>query len=244
MVHCVRRLILPAALVVLIALVSAGRVSTPTDVRAAFDPNGPAFDELSLFDTSTTPAPVKQPPRLLAGTNSHSLPADPAARNGYCVDVNIDGVTPVESFIIPSSAFGFLLTASDPIDPNASASVNIPVPAAGTYVYGAVVGAGAAVLNAATPGASPTSQHVRGEAADIVVPGWTDGRLRDLWAWIGWRSGIAYGQVIYEDRRPDAEGGAWLHVSLGAPWRGAARCGQRLTWDPAAGYRRWTAAPW
>ena len=99
-------------------------------------------------------------------------------------------------------------------------------------------------LNAATPGASPTSQHVRGEAADIVVPGWTDGRLRDLWAWIGWRSGIAYGQVIYEDRRPDAEGGAWLHVSLGAPWRGAARCGQRLTWDPTHEYRAWTAVPW
>lgn len=155
MVHCLRRLVLPAALVLFVALVSAGRVSTPTDVRAAYDPNGPAFDELSLFDTSTTPAPVKQPPRLLAGTNSHSLPADPAARNGYCVDVNIDGVTPVQSFTIPSSAFGFLLTASDPIDPNAPASVNVPVPTSGTYVYGAVAGAaGAAVLNAATPGSA------------------------------------------------------------------------------------------
>jgi len=154
MVHCVRRLILPAALVLLVALVSAGRVSTPTGVRAAYDPNGPAFDELSVFDTGTTPAPVKQPPRLLAGTNSHSLPADAAARNGYCVDVNIDGVTPEQSFTIPSSAFGFLLTASDPIDPNAPASVNVPVPAAGTYVYGGVVGAGAAVLNAATPGSA------------------------------------------------------------------------------------------
>lgn len=154
MVHCVRRLLLPAALVLLIALVSAGRVSTPTDVRAAYDPNGPAFDELSVFDTGTTPAPVKQPPRLLAGTNSHSLPADAAARNGYCVDVNIDGVTPVQSFTIPSSAFGFLLTASDAIDPNAPASVNVAVPAAGTYVYGGAVGAGAAVLNAATPGSA------------------------------------------------------------------------------------------
>lgn len=154
MVHFVRRLILPAALVLLIALVSAGRVSTPTDVRAAYDPNGPAFDELSLFDTGTTPAPVKQPPRLLAGTNSHSLPADPAARNGYCVDVNIDGVTPVQSFTIPSSAFGFLITASDPIDPSSPASVSVPVPDAGIYVYGGAVGAGAAVLNAATPGSA------------------------------------------------------------------------------------------
>lgn len=97
-------------------------------------------------------------------------------------------------------------------------------------------------LNAATPGASKTSQHVRGEAADFVVPGWTDGQLRVLWAWIGWTSRIPFGQVIYEDRRPDSEGGAWIHVSLGAPWREAKRCGQRLTWDPPHGSLRAEAA--
>ena len=99
-----------------------------------------------------------------------------------------------------------------------------------------------AALNAATPGASPTSQHVLGQAADIVVPYWTDAQLRELWAWVAFRSGLPFGQVIHEDRRPGAEGGAWLHVSLGAPWRAAARCGQALTWTPAEGYVRRTGA--
>lgn len=93
-------------------------------------------------------------------------------------------------------------------------------------------------LNAATPGASKTSQHVRGEAADIAVPGWTDAQLRDLWAWIAFESGLPYGQCIYEDKRPGEDGGAWIHVSLGAPRRKADRCGQALTWTPDEGYVR------
>ena len=157
MVRASRRLLLSAALLVLVVLVSAGRVTAPSAVRAAYDPGKPAFDELSQFDTSTTPGPVRQPPRLLAGTNSHALPADAAARNGYCLDVNIDGVTPVESFTIPTSALGFLVTAFEPIDPANPATpptMTVPVPSAGTYVYGATTGAGAAVLNAATPGSA------------------------------------------------------------------------------------------
>jgi zinc D-Ala-D-Ala carboxypeptidase len=94
------------------------------------------------------------------------------------------------------------------------------------------------------PGASPTSQHNLGQAADIVVPGYTEAQLRDLWRWIGWRSGLAYGQVILEDKRPaDPTSGAWIHVSLGAPWRSASRCGQRLTWSPTEGYRTHTLEP-
>lgn len=92
-------------------------------------------------------------------------------------------------------------------------------------------------LNAATTGASKTSQHTRGEAADIQVHGFTDGQLRDLFDWIAWESGLPFGQVIYEDKRPHDEGGAWIHVSLGAPWRAEARCGQVLTWTPASGYQ-------
>lgn len=157
MVRASRRFLFPAALVLFAALVSAGRVSVPTEVRAAYDPAGPAFDELSQFDTSTTPGPVRQPPRLLAGTNSHALPADAAARNGYCLDVNVDGVTPVQSFSIPTQSLGFLVTAFDPIDPANPATpptMQVPLPSAGTYVYGATTGAGAAVLNAATPGSA------------------------------------------------------------------------------------------
>lgn len=92
--------------------------------------------------------------------------------------------------------------------------------------------------NAATPGASATSQHCFGEAADIAVPGYNDAQLADLADWIGTSGAFPFGQVIFEDARPGSEGGAWIHVSLGAPYRSASRCGQRLTWSPAAGYRR------
>lgn len=93
-------------------------------------------------------------------------------------------------------------------------------------------------------GGSPTSQHMRGEAADIHVPGWTEAQLWDLWRWIGWRSRLPYGQVIAEDSRPsDPASGMWLHVSLGPPWRLASRSGERLTWTPARGYVRHTVEP-
>lgn len=98
-------------------------------------------------------------------------------------------------------------------------------------------------LNAATAGASATSQHTLGQAADICVPGWTDAQLRELWKWIGWQSGLPFGQAISEDKRPDQEGGAWVHISLGTPWREAKRCGQRLTWDPTNKYRTWSQPP-
>lgn len=98
--------------------------------------------------------------------------------------------------------------------------------------------------NTATPGSSKTTQHVSGEAADFSVPGFTDAELRDLWLWIGWRSGLPFGQVIFEDRRPDEPNkGAWIHVSLGAPYRPAAKCGMRLTWTPAEKYLNWSAQP-
>jgi zinc D-Ala-D-Ala carboxypeptidase len=91
--------------------------------------------------------------------------------------------------------------------------------------------------NDVTKGSSPVSQHLCGEAADLHVPGWDDDQLRALWSWIGHTSGLPFGQVIFEDRRPDARfEGAWLHVSLGAPYRSASLCGERLTWTPD-GYR-------
>lgn len=98
-------------------------------------------------------------------------------------------------------------------------------------------------LNAATAGASTTSQHSLGQAADIAVPGWADAQLAGLWRWIGWESRLPFGQVIFEDKRPGDPGGAWIHVSLGAPWRPADRSGQRMTWTPSQGYRTWTDPP-
>jgi hypothetical protein len=99
-------------------------------------------------------------------------------------------------------------------------------------------------LNAATPGASSTSQHVRGEAADLVIVGGSEADLWDLWRWIGWASPLRFGQVIFEDARPaDPNGGAWIHVSLGLGWRVPSRCGQRLTWSPSRGYTTYSADP-
>ena len=71
-------------------------------------------------------------------------------------------------------------------------------------------------VNAAV-GGSATSQHSKGEAADIVCPA-TD--LDTLMRWIVDESGIDYGQIIREP--------GWVHISLGAPWRPSAKCVQAL----------------
>lgn len=135
-----RRFVLPTALVVLVLLVSTGQFAAPFAAKAAFDPDRPAFDPLSTFDISSTPAPVRQPPRLLAGTNSHGLPASAASRNGYCLDVNIDGVTPIPGDLGHAGSLGFRIIATDPIDPsNPVPARDVPIPVGGNYVYGPYV---------------------------------------------------------------------------------------------------------
>ncbi len=129
-----RRYFLPAALVLFVMLISADRLAAPTQVEAAFDPSTPAFDALTPFDITDFPVSVPRPPRLLANTNSHSLPAATAGRNGYCLDVNLDGITPVDPEIdnYPS---GFRVYATDPTDPaNPVKKINAPSPSAGTYL--------------------------------------------------------------------------------------------------------------
>lgn len=79
-------------------------------------------------------------------------------------------------------------------------------------------------LNAATKGASATSQHCKGEAADIVCPAVT---VDELHRWIVCDSGLQYGQCILE--KPP--GSAWLHISLGAPYRDPKKCGESLAFD-------------
>ena len=78
-------------------------------------------------------------------------------------------------------------------------------------------------VNAAV-GGSATSQHSKGEAADIVCPAVT---VDELHRWIVVESGIPYGQCILE--KPP--GSAWLHISLGAPYRDPKRCGESLAYD-------------
>ena len=74
-----------------------------------------------------------------------------------------------------------------------------------------------------------TSQHCKGEAADIVCPATT---VPDLHKWIVTKSGIAYGQCILEMPL----GRAWVHLSLGVPYRAAARCGMSLFTDDGKSY--------
>ena len=76
---------------------------------------------------------------------------------------------------------------------------------------------------------SATSQHCRGEAADIVCPATA---VPDLHKWIVTKSGIAFGQCILE--MPPHR--AWVHLSLGAPWRDPKRCGMSLFTDDGESY--------
>ena len=60
-------------------------------------------------------------------------------------------------------------------------------------------------------GGSKTSQHMRGEAADIVAPTVS---VEELHRWICAESGLAFGQCILEKSSPDRPF-TWVHVSLG-----------------------------
>jgi uncharacterized protein YcbK (DUF882 family) len=78
-------------------------------------------------------------------------------------------------------------------------------------------------VNAAV-GGSATSQHSKGEAADIVCPSTT---VDELHKWIVTESGLKFGQCILE--KP--AGSAWVHISLGAPYRDPRKCGESLAYD-------------
>ena len=80
-------------------------------------------------------------------------------------------------------------------------------------------------LNAAVGGAD-TSQHLTFQAADFHVEGV---ELVDVFDWIRKSSGLPFGQVILEGASPDNP--TWIHLSLGEPWRPAAKCRQALRFD-------------
>ena len=80
---------------------------------------------------------------------------------------------------------------------------------------------------------SATSQHLRGEAADFDLYG---ADLEPVWRWIAWESGLRFGQLIIERRRPGPW--SWIHVSLGAPWRDPSRCQQVMCSPDGKTYRR------
>lgn len=78
-------------------------------------------------------------------------------------------------------------------------------------------------VNTGTPGSSKTSQHMKGEAADIAMPGVDDAELH---RWIVKDSGLKFGQCILE--RPP--GKSWVHVSI-CGTRDPKSCQQALTFD-------------
>lgn len=78
-------------------------------------------------------------------------------------------------------------------------------------------------LNQAVGGSS-SSQHSKGEAADIVCPAVS---VDELHRWIVVESGLKFGQCILE--KP--AGSAWVHISLGAPYRDPKKCGESLYFD-------------
>lgn len=84
-------------------------------------------------------------------------------------------------------------------------------------------------------GGSKTSQHLKGEAADIVAPSVT---VEELHRWIVTESGLPYGQCILEKTAP-ARPYSWVHVSLGEPWRKDTLCRQALVYDGAGHYLTW-----
>lgn len=83
-------------------------------------------------------------------------------------------------------------------------------------------------------GGSDRSQHLKCEAGDIVPENdHSEQAVADLWQKIATaaRMGhIKFGQLIFESA-PGRDGKArqWVHVSQGAPYRDASRCGEVLT---------------
>ena len=75
-------------------------------------------------------------------------------------------------------------------------------------------------------GSSGRSQHLRGEAVDLKIPGIG---LHDLAGLI--RRELAFDQLILEYHRPAEPESGWLHCSLADPARGRANRGQALVFD-------------
>jgi len=69
-------------------------------------------------------------------------------------------------------------------------------------------------LNDATPGSSNTSQHRKGEAADIEIAGVSN---VDLAQWI--HAHLNYDQLILEFYTPGQPSSGWVHVSYREPYR-------------------------
>lgn len=83
-------------------------------------------------------------------------------------------------------------------------------------------------LNSSTHGSSPTSQHPRGQAADIYRKGQSTEGLFDEVLRLFKEKKIPFGQLIHEQALRDYGAVSWVHVSLGASFWKPERCGEVL----------------
>lgn len=84
------------------------------------------------------------------------------------------------------------------------------------------------VLNSLV-GGSPTSQHMKGEAADFHVVGLS---LRVAFDLLRKDPSLRFGQLLLEGH--NGVDYTWIHLSVGAPWRPAVDCGQVGSFDGKA----------
>jgi len=83
-------------------------------------------------------------------------------------------------------------------------------------------------LNGATPGSSKTSQHMKGEAADIHREGQSiDDLFQEIRMFLK-INGVSFGQLIKEEAQRDYGVVQWVHISLGEGYREPSKCGQIL----------------
>lgn len=91
-----------------------------------------------------------------------------------------------------------------------------------------------AAVNGGTALSSKTSQHLRGQACDFT-PASYDGSQASFDALFNEVAGIlefnkiGFGQLIKEQAERSYGVARWIHLSLGAPYRELARCGQVMS---------------
>lgn len=89
-------------------------------------------------------------------------------------------------------------------------------------------------LNGATPGSSPKSQHMKGEAVDFSCPSKfsenDDGNTELFQAVKNYLAthDMPFGQLIDEGCNRPYGRVVWIHFSLGSPFRETSKCGQLL----------------
>jgi len=91
-------------------------------------------------------------------------------------------------------------------------------------------------LNATIPGASATSSHMTGEAADVLFNALPGARIQEAFLWFLRPSAPKMDQVILERR---GEHTVWLHLGCGSKMRG-----QLLLSPRGGGYFPFTGNQW